>query len=239
MLCAVSLAAPATAQRGAILRGRVLMDSTKQPVPGAEVVIGDRGPAVAADSLGRFRLAGIPPGQHRVLVRRMGFEPFSAPLRFSQSDSLDVEFFLEPVAQSLPRLEIVSPFGRRAPRDFERRRQSGVGQFLTAEELEQSAGSRLSEKLRRLRGLEVVPGSPGDQVTIGSTRGPKSIRYQPQRATCPATIVLDGVFVSDFNINSVHPGDVAAIEWYAGSSEIPPRYGGVRAPCSLLMIWTK
>ena len=58
--------------------------------------------------------------------------------------------------------------------------------------------------------------------------------------------MLDGVWVYDgdrtqqpFNVNSINPVDVAAVEYYRGLSNTPVELQGTRNSCGALVIWTK
>src|SRR5688572_10686795 len=69
------LAAPGSAQeQGTTLTG-VVRDATSQAaVRGALVAIGDRGPRALTDSLGAFRLTGVPSGRQALRVQRYGYQ---------------------------------------------------------------------------------------------------------------------------------------------------------------------
>ena len=48
-----------------------------------------------------------------------------------------------------------------------------------------------------------------------------------------------GLIPEDFSVNYIHPGEVAAIEWCAGPSQIPAQFNMVGNSCGALVIWTK
>jgi len=76
VFCAATLAVGATplaAQTRAMARGRVLTDSTERAIAGATVSIPRLHLNVTSDSLGRFALLDVAPGDHLVIVRRLGF----------------------------------------------------------------------------------------------------------------------------------------------------------------------
>ena len=67
-----------------------------------------------------------------------------------------------------------------------------------------------------------------------------------RRGTCFTAVMLDGVWVYDgdrtqqpFNVNSINPVDVAAVEYYRGLSNTPVELQGARNSCGALVIWTK
>ena len=69
---------PARAQeteRAGSIHGQVLAAVTRQPLAGAAVVVLDRGLAGVTAGDGRFTMAGVPAGLHRVQIVSIGYEP--------------------------------------------------------------------------------------------------------------------------------------------------------------------
>lgn len=229
---------PAHAQDRALLHGRVIADSSEVAISGVEISLSVPGLTVTSDSLGLFRLAGIPPGSHRVTVRKLGFLPATADLTFARGDSIDAEFVLTPVVTVLGEVAVTTTLLDRRLIGFAERRKFGIGSFLNSKELDAAPGTRLSEKLRHLPGLAVVHSrDPSKPIRIVSTRGSGSI-LQPSRV-CEVTIFLDGVPAPDLRVNDMQPGEIAGLEWYAGASQVPPQYSGTRNGCGALLVWTR
>ncbi len=42
-----------------------------------------------------------------------------------------------------------------------------------------------------------------------------------------------------FSVNSLDPGEVIAMEWYAGPASMPAQFNATRNGCGQLAIWTK
>ena len=40
-------------------------------------------------------------------------------------------------------------------------------------------------------------------------------------------------------IGTIQPSEIAAMEWYAGGSEVPQKYNRTKNACAVLVIWTK
>ena len=238
----ILLAGPAFAQETGYASGRVLADSTEAAIAGATVSIPHLRVAATSDSLGRFALRGIAPGEHLVIVRRLGFSPLSTVLQFAAGDSVDADFLLEPVPQRLSNVDVRGAGVSRKLAEFEERRVFGIGHFLTTEEIEKTGATRVSEVLRVLPGLQLVRMNGRGDMYVGSTRGAQSLLRAGAARPCPAEIVLDGIVVATgaTNINGIlAQSDIAAIEWYAGAAQIPAKYGGTKNTCAVLVLWTK
>lgn len=235
-------ASPALAQRapGAVLLGRVVVDSTKQPVGGAEVIIPSLTRRTVTDSLGRFRLDGIAPGRRGLRVNRIGYAPLRTAVEFSAGDTVELEIGISPSTEEMAAIEIVeAQNSQRQLLDFERRRATGTGEYLTAEDIRIRSRGRLSEALRTLGGVSVLSTASG-VVLVGARASGRGI------GTCYTAVMLDNVWVYDgdrtqtpFNVNSLNPEDIAAIEYYRGLSNTPVELQGIRNSCGVLVIWTK
>ena len=123
------------AQGGWVLRGRVLVDSSEVAIGGDTVILPTERIQATTDSLGRFRMNGIPEGRFVVLVRRIGFRPITSQLIFREGDSLDVDFLLVAVAQTLPDVRVATTLTSRKLEEFEERRRFGIGHFLDSADI--------------------------------------------------------------------------------------------------------
>ncbi len=235
-LCAGAL----SAQAPAIVRGRVITDSTEKPISDARISLGTAGVSARSDSGGRYRIGNLRPGLYTVIVRRLGFAPVSTSITLAAGDTVDADFVLKPIAQELAGVEVSTTLLQRKLRDFEDRRRFGIGRFMTEEDIRKAPGYRMSEKVRSLPGLQLIYSrSSSNDVRIASTRGGQSIMLQG-RGACMSAVILDGLEMAQpFSVNSLDPGEVIAIEWYAGPASMPAQFNATRNSCGLLIIWTK
>lgn len=104
---------------------------------------------------GAFRLDSILPGRYFVRARRLGFAPlyFSATLDRGKTRRIDVE--LSPLATRVAAVDVRGESGYgSAPeqrfRDFELRRNIGIGRFFTRDDLKPFEGRTLADALRYL-----------------------------------------------------------------------------------------
>ncbi|RFC41414.1 MAG: CarboxypepD reg-like domain-containing protein/TonB-dependent Receptor Plug Domain [Verrucomicrobia bacterium] len=254
------VAAPLTAaaQKPAQFLGFVLVDGSEKPLPGAMVEFTNLGLSALTDSLGHFRIAGIRPGNHVVSVRKLGFAPVRSVVALGEADSVDTDILLAVAAQSLAEVTVeAKPTLNAKMSEFESRRISGIGKFVTREVIEKNENRQMAELLVQIGGPHILRGNSGGKAWAIGGRGVQSVmrngptlsledRTAGAKPTCYAAVLLDGAEVYGghdgqplFDVNSVRLTDVTGIEYYRGPAEMPPKYNGTRATCGLLVIWTR
>ena len=94
-----------SAQAQATVVGQVT-NQAQTPIRDAEVII-EKIPAVTrTDSSGRFHFRSLPPGLHRVDVRRLGYAPTSIDVQLKDQDTVTVRVQLVQRAQPLPEVPV-------------------------------------------------------------------------------------------------------------------------------------
>jgi hypothetical protein len=217
------------------LSGVVVTAVTDRPLAGAEVSMPD-GPQTRTNERGEWTLVGAPDGTRILEVRAVGYYPErravnvvagEAPIRTALST---MPAALDTVKITASRLQVRNLSG------FEDRRRSGVGRYLTAEDVARQRPTFTSDLFRFVPGLRV------DRNGHGETE----IRM---RGGCAPVIYLDGNYMGDLSavdIDSwVRPDEVAGIEIYGGPV-MPPQFSTGRSgvgvshgDCGSIVIWTK
>lgn len=90
----------------AIVRGRVVDDSTGAPLPLANVFVSNSTIGTAANEEGRFELKGVPIGMQQIVASIVGYNPASFKAQLSDSIVQVVEFRLKARAVQLPGVDI-------------------------------------------------------------------------------------------------------------------------------------
>jgi hypothetical protein len=231
--------------------GRVT-DQALSPIGDAEVAIAGLNARLRTDSSGRFRLRGVPRGIRRIDVRRLGFAPASIEVQVPADDSVVVHIRLMPRAQLLPAVPIEDSAVDSRLRDFQRRRSSGVGQFLTAADLAPERSKPFGDAVGRLRGTFVV--RSGSTACLTTTRGSQSFQNSATGwcgnrevggANCPVAVFVDGApwYTGHndelFDLNSLRTPDIAGVEFYSGAGTLPREFSAPRGTCGALVIWTR
>ena len=164
LLCAALLLPLSVhAQRGsAMIFGVVVNKATQAPITNAEVVQTGSGRIAKSDSLGYYRFENLSAGIVRFSVRAAGFHlaQFTYALANGEHMERDIELDSTTVvlsnkpAQPLPEVAVeAAPSMGQRYRDFERRKASGRGHYLTRTQIEQKGSSTLADALRDLRGV--------------------------------------------------------------------------------------
>jgi hypothetical protein len=225
----------------ATLIGTVI-DSGGAPLAGAEIsVVGLDGLRTVTGDSGTFRLTGLPTGSVVFSVRRLGYEAatFTAQLRPGRTHRAN--FPLTMAAQRLRTVGISDTMNTHWLDQFEARRSSQRGTFLTRKDIEKRNARNGSDLVRTIPGIRVASRSNGSSE-VSMTRAAGAQRCLPQMYVhgVPYSGTLD-----DFGVD-----DIEALEVYVGISEIPaelnrsmPTGVGVRrgmaAPCAVIVVWTR
>ena len=157
------------------LRG-IITDSAGYPLPNVEVRIMEIGRMTRSDPQGRFAIERIGDRIIDITFRRLGYEVRSVRVSLinGEGDSLRVLMRAEPL--KLARVEIEAkeenhPFFN----EYEKRRQRGIGSFITQKDIEKLNTSYPSDAFRRLPGMRFVSIGGGMGVRfmsgIGMTGG--------------------------------------------------------------------
>ncbi|HKK26614.1 MAG TPA: carboxypeptidase regulatory-like domain-containing protein [Gemmatimonadota bacterium] len=239
------------------ISGRLIDATSDEPLPGFRVVLDEESaPPVVTDGRGSFTLKDVRPGVHRIRVSGPGFGEQSQCLMIPSGQEIDLVVALHPRPIPLEPLE-VSVKGARplwlVRAGFYRRMRAGGGIFITEEDIEEKAPSRLSEMFRGEASVSVVDGNPQPMQSLQSVHPvpgvpgrrcpletPGACRRPQDTGTCPIQFLVDGQRVPlILGVDTFHPADVAAIEAYFHASEIPPQFNVGRAACGVVNIWLK
>lgn len=233
-------ASPAAPERYARFFGRVIDASTSQPLPGARLVSPAIVGATVTDSLGRFDIPDVPSGLIRFMVVATGFPRASLVLPFAPGEEMERVLALDSTLAGVAKeaaaatpLPTVTVEAEAAPpprlRDFERRRLSGRGQYVTREQIEARRLNRLTDVVQTMRGVNVDCGGGGSGCTIRMARAPMR---------CLPDYWIDGRLDNQWGpVVSIR--DIEGIEVYTGAADVPGEFAGRAAGCGTIVIWTK
>ncbi|MFI5229348.1 MAG: carboxypeptidase regulatory-like domain-containing protein [Gemmatimonadales bacterium] len=243
----VALAIDPTLAAVASFAGAVLADSTAQPLVGAEVSLPDAGLMALTNDQGVFRLTDVPIGEQRVLVRRLGYAPLDQRLTFEPNAVVTRRIVLNRVV--VLDSVVVEASSADLP-DFEDHRKLGLGHFFTRADLAKRDVSHLDEILETIPSLRIYHDKfQPTKAFVVRSRGAVSLSqiHGTNIDDCYASVYVDGYPVfgkagaggEPFDVNTIPPNLIEAIEYYAGPAETPAKYSGVNSTCGVLVIWTR
>jgi len=243
-----------------VLHGLVTDFTSGEPLAGVSVVVNDSQRTVS-DADGTYQVVDVVWQQHgnQIEFLRLGYAP--AVLEVQANSPTDGELLLNAsLARSAIQLEGVTVEGERIVGlgDFARRSRSGMGDYITREDIEKRNPPIVTELLRTVPGLMVTPSDAGNYVTVHRRADPLT-----GSSRCRPAIILDGIRLStvtrqkmtfgtldagegdifqgrDIGIDDlVDPNDVVGIEVYKGPSTVPVELSMVNTDCGVIVIWTR
>lgn len=239
ILALLTLLLPGTslAQAGSV-RGTVVDRSSGRPVVAAEVTLLDESRSTRTDSLGRFAFAVVTPGVVRMRVRAIGFPSEFTAFDLAERQIAERPVILTSMPQALPSIDVqsVAPATDYRMVGFERRRQTGRGQYLTETDLARLGPSDVANAVKGLRGVTFECGNVPNGGSFG--RGGCFVRMTRAPMRCLPEFVVDDMSRNDWG--PLTPiADIVGIEVYTGPGDVAGEYGGRNAGCGVIVIWTR
>jgi hypothetical protein len=209
------------------LRGRVLLEDSRKPLPGATISIRGAEPSTRTDPDGGFTLAKLPAGTQTLEVRAVGYAPRAFPVELRNGAETRADVVMD---TRIPVLAAVQVFGKAPDMNaFAERMRHGMGHFVTQSEIRRLDPFDLTSVFRRIPGMRVVI-SPTGHV----------LRYRGDAVLagtggCAPTIFLNGMrVIDDEDVDFlVDPRSVTGIEVY-GPAGAPAKY---RSACASILVW--
>jgi hypothetical protein len=235
---AVSDSTPAVEMlRGAgRLRGRV-MATNGRPVAGARLMLWGTGMETTSGADGSFSMASLPGGTHTLEARAVGFTPAQTPVDIVQGAPGATEVELTNFGITLDTVRVTARvYSSKREQEFERRLRTGTGHLIDEKEIEKRRPQVLTDLLRTVPGVMVVPGQRSSEVAY--MRGGLAVLGS---GLCRPDILVDGVRVANdemFPLNNiVATSEIRAVEVYAHSTMVPAELASLSG-CGVVAIWT-
>jgi hypothetical protein len=215
------------------LRGTVVTAEGERPLSGAQMRITD-GSVARANEHGEWTLANIPAGTRMLEVRAVGFYPERRAVDVVD-DAPPVHLALETFKAVLDTVKIVaSRVADRQNSGFEERRHTGLGRYLTAEDLVKRGVILTSDAFKNLPGTRMEVDSVGERhIYVRSAFG---------NGYCEPAFYIDGLHLFTLSADELDgmlsAKYIRAIEVY-NEATVPPQFTMGLAGCGSIVIWTK
>jgi TonB family protein len=209
-------------------------ESTGVGIAGAEVRIAVGSLRAITDADGAFRIRSVPAAAS-LTVRRIGFHPATRDFVVSDGATTDVSIVLELLPVQLPQLTVTErEVGLDLPlAGFRDRMKKRSGHFFTREKI---------ESIQPTRFTDIIRGMPG--VRIGPVKG-TGIRngVRLRGSSCWPIVFIDGfaAAAAEFDLDTVDPASVEAVEVYMDAASAPTELMGPRGGdrCGVIAIWSR
>ena len=194
----------AAAQGTATLTGRIV-DTAGAPIQGARLRVPQLDRSVAVDSVGRFRLEGLPTGRVTIVGEAPGFAGKRAEVTVPASGTVEQGFSLVPNAHVLANVEVRARSRQQLPlklHEFEQRRNRGTGgRYLGPDDVAKYNGRPLVDALKTIMvGVRFQRNAQGEMNIVSQrSLNPASIRQSANIKPCGIQIWQDGALLSDPN----------------------------------------
>lgn len=211
------------------LRGQILDESSKAPLPGVNVVVITTDPVVGAatDVQGNFRISGIPIGRHTVRISFLGYEDRVIPdiIITAGKEAILNQLIRESVTQLS---EVTISYDRTKDKQETNNDMSLVStRSFNLEETKKYAGA-LGDPARMAGNFAgVVPGNDSRNDIIVRGNSPLGVLWQVEGLNAPnpnhfGTLTSTGGPVSIINTNNIDKSDFS-------TGAFAPQYGNATA----------
>jgi hypothetical protein len=187
---------------------------------------------------------------------------------FEPNEALVHDIVLQASVNELPTVAVSGksePLVRGQLAEYEDRKARGIGHFFDGDVLEKTREHRLGDVLTgRVPGITITRGK-GSRAWATSGRATSPTICELCRVSkadildkvdiasgaplaCYMDVYVDGAMLYSsasrgqmplFNLNNIDPRNIRAVEVYASTSQIPPKYVRMGAGCGVMLIWTR
>ena len=231
------------------LSGTIVRATNGLPLTNAIVRISG-GPETRTNELGEWSIINAPLGTRTLEIRALGYYPESRHVNIV-GNPVPMEIGLSTVQEVLDTVMIrARRIYTRGDNGFAERKHSGVGRYLTADDIARRPALFTSEIFKTMSGIRlgyasdtlasdmVIAVNPDDMAPVDRRILMKGISGD----WCAPSIYLDGTRMSQLGAGDldawVRPKDVASIEIYSEAT-VPPEFNDFRSGCGSIIIWRK
>ncbi len=201
--------------------GRVLDQESGRPIEGATVALAPTAQQTETDARGRFEIADVSTSALLLQVRRAGYRPRADTIAAFPGVTVEVELTLDTAAIPLDPIAVIARSAFLEARGFYQR-AGGSGWLANRAAIEAVNPFELERMFDRVAGVRVERDRFGGTV-LTSRSGRR----------CVLGVFIDGIWAPGFDINSLPPDAVEALEVHQ-SPNIPPEYFH---SCGAVLIW--
>ncbi|MDQ2890335.1 MAG: TonB-dependent receptor [Gemmatimonadota bacterium] len=246
-------AAPDSAMAADGAMDGIVVDRSNHGLAGVEVTVLDAKLNVKTNSTGNYRIERIEAGQHLVRYRRLGMQPVSLWVIITPREITGADVVMG--TNRLATVDVTAASGHlmTLPSEFVQHMRSGMGHYITEDEIASRQVRSTDELFRAIPGVIVASGQNPGQFKVSSGRGINSFLADPCPAGIPlyvngvqavgpvashaASLSMSTAVTPVQSVDIVRPSEIAGIEVYVGPAGLPA--GIPPSVCGAIIIWTK
>ncbi len=226
----------------------VVTDTMLVPLTGSTIsILGSNVRVVTGDN-GRFRISALQAGEYIVVAHRLGYEPLTARVTVTLTDTARLAFALDRVVVRLDTVMVEETGVPARFAEFESRlKNHDATAAFTAEDIHKVNPVDAWQMVSRVPSVKFIPKGANGGMFAASARGAK------MGGPCYMAVMIDGLTMPakpgepGFNLADLpRPDEIHGIEVFAGAARIPVQYNslgggehGTSRMCGLIAIWTK
>jgi hypothetical protein len=206
------------------------------PIEGAEVIDVFAHVTAVTTKTGTVSLAFLPEGGSMLRIQKIGFKPITQIVEISPADTVAITLLMEATAQTLPTVvtkDSAQRFVSPGLREFEERRKTGFGRFITEAELRKNDNRSLTNVVRQSGGaVSCTRRTPIKCFAVNARAGGSG---------CSLDVYYDGVLVNDDNrdLEQIPTSQIGAVELYASTATVPAMYNKTGKGCGVMLLWSR
>ncbi len=213
----------------------IVADTNKQPIQDAEIISLRSNRRATTNKDGIFVLAGLPPGDEQIRVRRIGYEPQTFAATLAAGDTMRVGIILAASAALLPEIAVVArgkQYKGLMAGFADRMLHSGAppSSFITREDLDTWNMTRILDVVAKV-GMKTRMQSGGKRV-VQCPRG-----YTGNVPPTPVIYLNGSRVFGNFDIDDLSIEQVEALEVYKSPIHTPSQFD--RDAQCVIVIWTR
>ena len=203
--------------------GRVLEGGRNYGVAGVEITVLTPTPVnTLSGPQGRFNLTGVEPGLVEVRFERLGYATRTATVIVQPDNTIEIAASMSTQPIELDPIVVVVRSRALERNGFYQRALVGSGHQMARDDLEGYHLTLVTDVFRRVPGVRAEGGQIlGRQTGFGNT--------------CQLRIFVDGLPADGWDIDSIPPEYLEAMEVYQGLA-VPIQYG---PSCGVVLIWLR
>lgn len=227
-----SSAPPAARQHVGLgqLRGTVIAAKGSAPLAGAQVGIVD-GPQTRSNDRGEWTLEELPAGTRMLQVRAVGYYPEQLVVDVVAGAPL-VRVALSTLKSVLDTIRVTARVYSRDGNGFEQRRRTGMGRYMSPQDIARRGSVFTSQLFRMEQGMRVERDSFGRPT----------LRMRGAFGWCEPEIYLDGHHIPGITTDDIDgwvaPEKITGIEIY-DESMVPAQFNRGMTGCGAILIWSR